>query len=134
MATLQYLLSKTLKPLRTQKAYREAMLIHDWENIVGGEFARCFMPIGIQTNSSSKVLLLQAGSSGMATARYVEPMLLELVNRFFGSPYIASIKVSQGSVKRVTKVRSPIAEISPKNLEEALQSIGKHLGITQENA
>lgn len=134
MATLQYLLSKTLKPLRTHRAYREAMLVQDWENIVGGEFAKSFMPIGIQTNSSVKILLLQTGSSGMATARYVEPMLLERVNRFFGSPYIASIKVSQGRVKRVTKICSSFADVSPKNLEEALESIGKHLGITQENA
>lgn len=35
MAALQYLLSRTLKPFRAQKAYKEALMIHDWEIVVG---------------------------------------------------------------------------------------------------
>ena len=128
MAILQYLLSKTLKPLRAQKAYREAMLIHDWETIVGAELAQGFAPINIQSTSTTRTLRLQTSSSGMATARYVEPMLLERVNRFFGSPYISNIKTSQGAVKRVVKKPVPKQIIEPQTLDEALQALGKHLG------
>ncbi len=127
MATLQYLLSRTLKPLRAQKAYREALLIHDWENIVGAELAQGFAPINIHTTATTRTLRLQTSSSGMATARYVEPMLLERVNRFFGSPYIAQIKTTQGVIKRVLKKRMPQQIIEPQTLQEALQALGKHL-------
>jgi hypothetical protein len=127
MATLQYILSKTLKLLRTQNAYREAMLIHDWETIVGDELARGFSPIIIQTTSTSRVLRLQTSSSGMATARYVEPLLLERVNRFFGSPYISNIKTTQGQIKRAVRKPKPKAVIEPQTLEEALTALGQHL-------
>ncbi len=129
MATLHYLLSKTLKPLRVQSAYREAVLMHDWENIVGEEISRGFFPINIQEKQNSRTLFLQTSSSGMATARYVEPMLLERVNRFFGSPYISNIKTCQGVVKRRVKKSIMPQTVDPQTLEAALQALGKHLEV-----
>ncbi len=129
MASLQYLVSRTLKPLRTQKAYKEALLLHDWETIVGSEFARGFTPIEIYTQTSGKVLKLVTTSSGMATARYVEPVLLQRVNQFFGSAYIAGIKTTQGQIKK--SIKKPLNENLPKinTLDEALQALGKHLNV-----
>ena len=130
MASLQYLVSKTLKPLRSQKAYKQAMLFHDWETVVGAEFSRGFMPVEIYNQPSGNVLKLVTSSSGMATARYVEPALLQRVNQFFGSPYITGVKTTQGQVKRtIQKPALPDAQ-SVNTLEEALQALGKHLNVT----
>lgn len=130
MASLQYLISKTLRPLRGQKAYKEAMLFHDWETVVGAEFAGGFKPIEIYSQFSHIILKLITSSSGMATARYVEPVLLERVNQFFGSPYISSIKTTQGLVKpKVKKILQP--DIQPINtLDEAFKALGKHFNAT----
>ena len=130
MASLQYLVSRTLKPLRVQKAYKEAMLFHDWETVVGEEFSRGFSPVEIYNQASGKVLKLITSSSGMATARYVEPALLQRVNQFFGSPYISSIKTTQGQVKR--KIKKLLQQDTPSinTLDEALQALGKHLNVT----
>lgn len=126
MASLQYLVSRTLRPLRAQKAYKEAMLFHDWETVVGAEFSRGFMAIEIYNQPSGKVLKLKTSSSGMATARYVEPALLGRINQFFGSPYIASIKTLQGQIKR--KIKKPLQQDVQiiNTLDEALQALGKH--------
>lgn len=126
MATLQYLVSRTLKPLRTQRAYKEALLLQDWETIVGADFARGFMPVEIYNHTTGKVLKLVTTSSGMATARYVEPILLQRINQFFGSPYIAGIKTTQGQIKR--KIKKPQFENTQSidTLDEALQALGKH--------
>jgi hypothetical protein len=115
--------------LRVQKAYKEAMLFHDWETVVGAEFAKGFFPVEIYNQSSGKVLKLVTSSSGMATARYVEPALLERVNRFFGLPYISGIKTTQGQIKRKLKrsLQQDKAEIN--TLDEALQALGKHLNV-----
>lgn len=127
MAVLQYLLSRTLKPLRAQKAYKEALLMHDWEMVVGREFAQGFSPLSIYSQASGRVLKLVTSSSGMATARYVEPILLQRVNQFFGAPYITAIKTTQGQVKRSIKKQQLADDIQPiHTLEEALQALGKH--------
>jgi len=128
MASLQYLVSRTLKPFRAQKAYKEALLLHDWETVVGAEFSKGFTPTGIYTQTTGRVLKLVTTSSGMATARYVEPILLQRVNQFFGSAYISNIKTTQGQVKK-NAVKKPLPENSiPINtLDEALQALGKHL-------
>lgn len=130
MASLQHLVSKTLKPLCTQKTYKEAMLFHDWESVVGAEFARGFMPVEIYNQPSGNVLKLMTSSSGMATARYMEPALLQRVNQFFGSPYISSVKTTQGQVK--TKIKKPLQQDAPSinTLDEALQALGKHFNVT----
>lgn len=133
MASLNNLLSKTLKPIRLQSAYKEAILIHDWETVVGKEFAQAFIPINIQTTSTGKVLRIQTSSSGMATAAYVEPLLLERVNRFFGTNYISNLKTSQGQIKKPIKKPLKKTPILPKTLDEALQALGYHLGITDSN-
>lgn len=129
MASLQYLVSKTLKPLRVQRAYKDAMLFHDWEAIVGNEFAMGFMPVEIYNHASGRVLKLITSSSGMATARYMEPALLERVNQFFGFPYISSIKTTQGQVKRkIKKFLQP--NMQPINtLDEALKAFEKHFNV-----
>jgi hypothetical protein len=129
MAKLQYLLAKTLKQFSGQKIYREAMLIYDWETVVGSELAQGFVPINIHTSTTGRTLRLQTSSSGMATARYIEPMLLERVNRFFGCPYISNIKTTQGVVKKLANkkvVRNMQQE--PKTLEDALEALGRHIG------
>ena len=72
---------------------------------------------------------MQTSSSGMATARYVEPMLLERVNRFFGSPYISNIKTCQGVVKRRVKKLTMPQTVDPQTLDEALKALGKHLKV-----
>ena len=129
MAILRHLLSKTLKPIRSQSAYKEAMLIHDWETIVGREFALGFAPISLQVTSSGRVLRIQTSSSGMATAAYVEPLLLERVNRFFGTNYVSSLKTSQGQMKRpIKKTQSNLK--SPETLDEALNMLGQHIQNT----
>lgn len=129
MPALQYLLANTLRPLRAQNAYKEAMLIHDWETIVGSELARGFAPLEIRKTSSHRTLLLQTTSSGMATATYVEPMLLERVNRFFGEPYISNIKTSHGKIPKSVKVnKKTVSLVDPQTIHEALEAIGKHCG------
>ena len=130
MASLQYLVSRTLKPLRLHKAYKEALLFCDWENVVGTEFSRGFIPVEIYNNSSNRVLKLLTSSSGMATARYAEPALLQRVNQFFGCPYISAIKTTQGQVKFQAKKPLPQTFQDPDNLDEALQAIGKHLNVS----
>jgi hypothetical protein len=130
MASLQYLVSRTLKPFRAQKAYKEALLMHDWETVVGTEFSRGFTPIEIYTQTTGRVLKLVTTSSGMATARYVEPILLQRVNQFFGSAYICSIKTTQGQVKKGAIKKSLPENSRPINtLDEALQALGKHLNV-----
>jgi hypothetical protein len=130
MASLQYLVSRTLKPLRVQKAYKEAMLFHDWETVVGAEFSRGFSPVEIYSQPSGKVLKLVTSSSGMATARYVEPALLQRVNQFFGAPYIATIKTTQGQLKKILKKTVRLDSVNEAStLDEALQALGKHLNV-----
>ncbi|MCE2717055.1 MAG: DUF721 domain-containing protein [Pseudomonadota bacterium] len=126
MATLQYLISRTLKPLRSQKAYKEAMLLHDWETIVGVEFSKGFTPVEIYNHTTGKILKLVTTSSGMATARYVEPILLQRINQFFGSPYIAGIKTTQGQIKRQSKKQQLEDDQPISTLDEALHALGKH--------
>ncbi len=128
MAKLQHLLAKTLKQFSGQKIYREAMLIYDWETVVGYELAQGFVPINIHTSTTSRTLRLQTSSSGMATARYVEPMLLERVNRFFGCPYISNIKTTQGVIKKLTKKVFRSVQQEPQTLEDALEALGRHIG------
>lgn len=130
MASLQYLVSKTLRPLRVQKAYKEAMLFHDWETIVGTEFSRGFLPVEIYNQASGRVLKLVTSSSGMATARYIEPALLERVNQFFGSPYISAVKTTQGQVNGKIKKSLQPDKQDVHTLDEALQALGKHLNVT----
>lgn len=127
MASLQYLVSRTLKPLRAQKAFREALLFQDWEVVVGAEFSRGFTPAEIYSGASGKVLKLVTSSSGMATARYVEPTLLQRVNQYFGCPYITSVKTTQGQVKRAVSKLQQQTMPEPTTLDEALQALEKHI-------
>lgn len=126
MASLQYLVAQALKPFRTQRAYKEALLLHDWETIVGAEFAKSYQPISIYNQPSGKILKLVTSSSGMATVRYVEPVLLQRVNQFFGAPYITGIKTTQGQVKRNIKKQRVDNGQQINTLDEALQALGKH--------
>lgn len=102
------------------------MLLHDWETIVGAEFSKGFTPVEIYNHTTGKILKLVTSSSGMATARYVEPVLLQRINQFFGSPYITGIKTTQGQVKRNIKKQRIDGAKEINTLDEALQALGKH--------
>lgn len=132
MAVLHNLLSKTLKPIKHLNAYKEALLVHDWQIVVGKEFALSFLPINIQSTATGRTLRVQTSSSGMATIKYVEPLLLERVNRFFGAHYINNLKAVQGQISKTqVKVQKNSNLNAPETLDTALQMIGSHLGITK---
>lgn len=132
MAVLHNLLSKTLRPIKHLNAYKEALLIHDWQIVVGKEFAQSFLPINIQSTATGRTLRVQTSSSGMATIKYVEPLLLERVNRFFGAHYINNLKAVQGQINKPKAKASKNTNLTePESLDAALQMIGSHLGTTK---
>src|SRR3989338_8743294 len=121
---LRALTAPFLKGLRNQAAFKEAILIHDWTAIVGSDLSSRFHPIKIIKIGEQRHLQVATSSAGMVTAKYLEPMLLEKVNRFFGSLYISAVRTRQGVVPKNCNSPKKVAELpESENLEDALKNL-----------
>jgi hypothetical protein len=124
MARLRVLAAPALKSLRMHPGFKEAILLHDWNAIVGSDLSSRFAPIKITKVGEQRFLQVCTSSAGMVTAKYLEPMLLEKINRFFGSSYVSAIRTRQGVVPQSNASRKTIKELpEPTNLEEALKAL-----------
>lgn len=121
---LRALTSPFLKGLRNRTGFKEAILIHDWAAIVGSDLSSRFYPIKIVKIGEQRHLQVATSSAGMVTAKYLEPMLLEKVNRFFGNLYISAVRTRQGVVPKNCSVQKKIEELPEAgNLEDALKNL-----------
>lgn len=124
MARLRVLTAPALKVLRSHPAFKESILLHDWQSIVGSDLSSRFAPLKITKVADKRFLQVCTSSAGMVTAKYLEPMLLEKINRFFGGNYINEIRTRQGVVGQNSSAVKKIAELpEPTNLEEALKAL-----------
>lgn len=121
---LKALTSPFLKGFRNHSAFKEAILINDWDVIVGSDLSSRFYPIKIIKIAEQRHLQVATSSAGMVTAKYLEPMLLEKVNRFFGSLYINAVRTRQGIVPKNCNMQKKIEDLpEAKNLDDALKNL-----------
>lgn len=121
---LRALTSPFLKDFRNHAAFKEAILMHDWNSIVGSDLSSRFHPIKIIKIAEQRQLQVVTSSAGMVTAKYLEPMLLEKVNRFFGGLYISAVRTRQGVVPKSCNMKKNFEELpEATNLDDALQNL-----------
>lgn len=124
MARLRVLTAPVLKSLRSHPVFKESILLHDWQSIVGSDLSSRFTPLKIIKISDKRCLQVCTSSAGMVTAKYLEPMLLEKINRFFGGAYINEIRTRQGIVSPNNCVKKLVEELpEPTSLEDALKNL-----------
>ncbi len=98
--------------------------MHDWNSIVGSDLSSRFHPIKIIKIAEQRQLQVVTSSAGMVTAKYLEPMLLEKVNRFFGVLYISAVRTRQGVVPKSCNMKKKFEELpEATNLDDALQNL-----------
>lgn len=133
MKRLGSVLSRNLTTTRSHYLFKETLLINDWESIVGNDLANKFSPLKIQRSGDKKSLLIAASSSLSAMAKYLEPMLLDKINIFFGRKYIDFIYTTQMhsvvSKSKKTKTNINYINSTPSNLDEALEALKNSISL-----
>jgi hypothetical protein len=96
MRGLGYLLGPRIKKM-VEPIYRThgvfyADLFLRWESLVGQEYAQQCRPLKVSGKKPDMVLQIAASPSAASQLVYVVPLLLERIHRYFGFPFLKSIK------------------------------------------
>lgn len=115
-------------PICQRHGFVQASILLDWPEIVG-KFANYCQPLKVvfpyQQRRQGQLHIRV--SSGMATELvYLEPLILEKINRYFGYEAISRLTLRQGPVESVVKEvikETPIPQTRIKELEESVATI-----------
>lgn len=138
------------KPFYRSLGFRESRLVLEWEKIVGSHLATMSMPIKVSSSVFGKdaTLTLLVESAAAPELMHCTHQIIEKINNYFGSRYIAKVvlkhhsltflkeKPSQGSQKdsqqekpsrceKEAKVEPLIEEVRDEALQRALRSLGR---------
>lgn len=127
------------KDLFQQHGFAVASIILDWSKIVGDQFAHLCTPEKITFPVHKKRegrLVVVASSAVAAEIAYLEPQIIDKINRYFGYPAVAKISVKHATIKKTAYkpkvkrtispelVASHVQNIQDKQLQQALLDLG----------
>ncbi len=146
LVNMSGLLMPLAKKMLGKKAFAEADVICNWQNIVGEDTASFSRPLKIEFKRGEKVngcLYIETLSGAAALELQMKTkLIIEKVNTFFGYGAVQNIKILQNlqdiSVKPINNhekilvskeeesyIESAVGEVKNKNLAEALQNLGR---------
>lgn len=110
----------------------QSSVVTRWEEIVGAHYAAITQPDMIRfpvNQKASGTLHLTISGAHAPMLQHVEPELIERVNRFFGYPAVARIRMTQGYVTPPPPKRDPVQPRAmlrpvPAELGDSLRDIG----------
>lgn len=83
---------KIVKPLARRHGFADARILSQWSRIVGDDMARHVKPVKISNNMLTVAV---ADSNWAMQVSYKSPILVEMINRYFGFAAIKKIKTLQ---------------------------------------
>jgi hypothetical protein len=125
-AKLQHSLRTVTHSLFRQQGFAAASIILDWHLIVGEKFAEHCQPMKIvfPFNQRREGRLYVTASSALATEiAFLEPMILDKINRYFGYPAVAKIVVKHGNISKKSKTVTKRKTVAPEMVETHLHNI-----------
>ena len=105
----------------------QGAVISRWAEIVGERYAKVSTPESIRFPAGKKAggtLTLAVEGAHAPLMQHLGPMIIERVNRFFGSQAVSKLAFRQGrAAKQAAKPDRPVAAPVPKELGEGLRQI-----------
>ncbi len=93
----------------TDNGKQNINLYLNWQQIIGQKFAQNLTPIKINNNNNDKILYLKCTNGAELQMKYAENEIINLINLYFGSKKIKSIKfVPQNKINKTeNKINKP---------------------------
>ena len=94
-------LSRSVGPLLRKRGFAQARVVTDWAAVVGEDMARRSMPerlIAARGADTGGTLILRVAGGWALEAQHLAPQIVERVNRFYGYPAVARLKLVQGPI------------------------------------
>lgn len=121
---------ETLKPVFKKRGLMEGKIITHWAQIVGEKFAQLALPEKVTFPKGKKTegaLHIIVNSSGSLFFHYIQDLILEQVNTFFGYKALTKLHMSHGlSVPQVTSLlekEKPLSSEDQNWIEKKIDSI-----------
>ncbi len=146
LVNMSGLLMPLAKKMLGKKAFAEADVICNWQNIVGENIASFSRPLKIEFKKGEKIngcLYIETLSGAAALELQMKTkLIIEKVNTFFGYGAVQNVKILQNlqdvpvkpinnhekilvSKEEESYIENAVGEVKNKTLAEALQNLGR---------
>jgi hypothetical protein len=128
LAPLATSLARTVGPLLKRRGFAQARIVTDWAAVVGEEMARRSMPerlVAARDAATGGTLFLRVAGGWALEAQHLAPQIVERVNRFYGYPAVARLKLVQGPLPMRPRdtAAKPLPPEQESNLAQAVAAI-----------
>jgi len=127
------LIVNAITPICQQNGFIQARILLEWEYIVTPQFAQFCTPLKVTfplKQRSNGRLLLKTTSSMAMEISYLEPLILNRINQYFGYQAISKISLLQGPIAK----KAPSQKPPPKPLPEAIQlNLENHVQLIEDD-
>lgn len=143
---LANLVSKLITPLCQKSGFVKASLVIDWDKIVGPKFSQFCEAVRVnfpQGKKNQGSLYIRVPSAMATHIAFLEPEILEKVNRYYGYPAISRVIIQQGPVMRKSspppktspsltqekreEILNLVSEVGDESLQKALERLGSSI-------
>ena len=137
------LMTDLLSPALKKQGFTQNEIITRWPQIVGVDIADNVLPIKIAFASGQRqngTLSVRTESAFAPVLQHRIPIIIEMVNQYYGYAAVGNITIQQGPLPKKTKrpsnkrvevsedVSTQVYDIVKKNKNEALRDVLKNLG------
>jgi hypothetical protein len=143
---LNTLMKGVLNPLLAKRGFGNTRILEDWNRIIGEKYAPSVLPDKIlfprEQGKPGTLYVLVADTSTGAAFQYLQPLVIERINSYFGYQAISNIvmtlgqfyqkKISTPKLARTIEtlpedITEPLHAIKDPLLSEALEKLGSSL-------
>lgn len=125
LAPLATTLARSVGPLLKRRGFAQARIVTEWALVVGEEMARRSMPerlVVARGAETGGTLILRVGGGWALEAQHLAPQIVERVNRFYGYPAVARLKLVQGPLP-VRPREIPLKPLPPEQEARLIQAV-----------
>ncbi len=119
--------SRIMRPLSKQFGGGLAAIEPHWNEIIGPKFAKISRPVGFQSGSKGRQLIIRAPGPAGALIMAAQSQILDRINSYMGPGHVKSIKVIQGQMRNSEKSKRPSAKPLTPSIKRELQSGLDHI-------